>query len=170
MLGLKNWKNLAMVCVLLECHVNSSYSRKYCIPDLKFYEDIPVTMIGRDRVSISDAISSILRLIDPQFPGVPYENLIKTLYRCELCNNVMVPHWADQHKCEPIVTTSLGEGSSQHVAGWLSDGSSDSVQIIRHVKPKLEGRLTGGTGRPLEIVRKRKKRQMHSDSDVEILN
>ena len=72
-----------------------------CVTGSSSFPSNPAISPKPSDTKTEDALALIIRLIDPMFPGVKYSDLIRALYRCEICDLVMAPSLAGGHRCVP---------------------------------------------------------------------
>ena len=75
-------------------------------------------------ISVTDSLATIIHLINPENPGILYPELVKALFHCWFCDKVMVPNFAESHKCVFDLDS--------------SDDIDDEILVIGHVLNKAE--------------------------------
>ena len=86
-------------------------------------EDLGLLSIPSN-MSLEDSLGIVLRLVDPEIIGAPHSDLVRALYHCPHCDNVLVHHYRQAHaeKCHPEIHNNTGREARARARRRLSYG------------------------------------------------
>jgi hypothetical protein len=75
-------------------------------------------------MSLEESLGTVLRLVNPEITGAPHSELVRALYHCPLCDNVLVHHYRQAHteKCHPQIYNQTGREPKSRPRRGLSYG------------------------------------------------